>query len=299
MTNMIPVIAIKELLLLEWDRTFACTDVLEMAETPVYGIGNAYVPDHALTCTIPWQVRQNYPHSQVKVQVHVLWLESNDAFGYGGLVVDKTDYNLYWIKRITHGRHSYLYCAFEEATLRQIAEKALEHNVYLNNVIDLAMHHRERLLDYQVYSNLSDRFYYMEIPFEDKVVMCGAGLHSNALLDVGWLGKVVNKDFFISYAECSPEAYEQLKAQTPSLYDRGQQMEKNRPLFSYMKVVFEKRRNYPQLAKLLLDFQKDPISTRMVSFFGASAYGTKMQQYYGPAYRWMEEFVIQCRIVLR
>ena len=138
----------------------------------------------------------------------------------------------------------------------------------------------------------------MEIPFEDRVVMCGAGLHSNALLDVGWVGKAVNKDFFVSYAECTLEVYEQLKVQTPCLYSRGQQMEKNRPLFSYMKVVFDKRKKYPQLVKLLLNFQKDPLSTRTVSFFGASAYGTKMQQYHGPALRWMEEFVIQCRRML-
>ncbi len=298
MSNMIPVVAIKELLLLDWDRYFACTDVLEMSEAPVYGIGNAYVPDHALTCDIPRQARQTYPHSQVKVRVHILWLESNDAFGYSGLVIDKTDHNLYWMKRITRGVHHYLYCAFGEATRGQIAEKALEHNLYLSNVINLAMNHREQLLDYQVYSNLSDRFYYMEIPFEDRVVMCGVGLHSNALLDVGWLGKAANKDFFVSYAECTLEVYERLKVQTPSLYSRGQQMEKNRPLFSYMKVVFEKRRKYPQLVKLLLDFQTDPLSTRTVSFFGASAYGTKMQQYRGPAFRWMEEFVIQCRRTL-
>ena len=299
MSNVIPVVAIKELLSLDWDRSFACTDVLEMSETPVYGIGNAYVPDHALTCSIPWQVKKAYPHSQVKVQVHILWLESNDPFGYSGLVVDKTDCNLYWMKRITQGVHHNLFCAFGEATLEQIVEKAVEYNPFLNNVINLARNHPEALLEYQVYSNMSDRFYYMEIPFEDKVVMCGAGLHSNALLAVGWLGKAVNKDFFVSYAECTPEAYEQLKTQTPSLYARGQQMEKNRPLFSHMAVIFEKRKKYPQLVKLLLDFQQEPLSTRTVSFFGASAYGTKMQQYHGPAFRWMEEFVIQCRKALR
>lgn len=298
MSKMIPVVAIKELLFLNPGYEFFCTDELEMSETPVYGIGNAYVPDHALTCGIPWQARKTYPHSQVKVQVHILWLETNDPFGYSGLVIDKTDHNLYWIKRVSRGIHHYRYCAFEEASFGQIEKKAVEHNLYLNNVINLAVNHREQLLDYQVYSNLSDRFYYMEIPFEDRVVMCGAGLHSNALLEVGWVGKLANKDFFVSYAECTPQAYEQLKAQTPSLYSRGQQMEKNRPLFSYMKVVFEKRNKYPQLVKLLLDFKQEPLSTRTVSFFGASAYGTNMQQYYGQAFRWMEEFVIQCRKTL-
>lgn len=288
-----PVIAIQELMPFAESCLLPCEDVLETAEKPVYGIGNAYVPDHAITCIIPLNLRKTCPYKEAKVNVHVLWLESNSISGYSGLVLDKADRKLYWITVTVRVSHNTRRCAFREATLQQIAEKAVEHNPFLNHVIDFAMHDRERLLDYQVYSNLSDRFYYVELPFEDKVVMFGAGLHNNDLLNVGLVGKALYKDFFVSYAECTLEVYEQLKAQSPSIYERAQQMEKNRPLFSYSKVFFEKRRTYAQLSKLLLDFQKEPMSTRPVAFLGASAYGTKMQPYYGPAYRWMEEFVAQ------
>lgn len=153
----------------------------------------------------------------------------------------------------------------------------------------------EALLDYQLYSIFSERFYYIEIPFEDRVVMCGVGLHTNKLWAVGWLGKLINKNFFVSLAECSFEAYETLKRQSPCLFDRGQQMEKNRHLFSYFHVMFDKQCKHKQFVELLTQRQKEPLSTRPAFVFYASPFGTAMTEYNDPAYRWMEDFLIQIR----
>lgn len=299
MSNSVPTVGIWELLSLGWDGYFICKDALQTSEKPVFCIGNTYVPDHILTCEIPRQCGRTYPHKRVEVRVHVLWLETNGVYGYSGLVADKTDCNLYWMKLEIQGTHGMHMCAFQRATLEQIGEKASEHNVFLKNVIGLARDRGEALLDYQVYSGLSDRFYYVEIPYGDRVVTFGAGLHDQSLLSVGLIGKAMNRDFFVSYAECTPEVYEWLKVRTPSLYERAQQMEKNRPHFSYMNVFFEKRRKYSQLADILLGFREEPMSPREVAFLGASAYGTKMIQYYGPAFCWMESFVAQYRRLFR
>lgn len=271
-----------------------CNDELVMAEDTVYGIGNSYVPDHTYTCTIPLTLRKTCPYNDAKVDAHILWLESNGPFGYSGYLIDKADLNLYWFHvDVYRPSHNSRRVAFQAASLEQIMEKALEHNPFLNNVINLARNDRIKLLDYQIYSGLSDRFYYAEVPFPDKVVMFGTGLNSNTLLNVGLMGKAMNKDFFVSYAECSPEVYEQLKARTPSLYERAQQMEKNKPLFSFMHVFIDKRRNHSRLVELLLGFRQDPTSTRTMVFLGASAYGTKMIRYQGPAFHWVEDFILE------
>ena len=290
-----PFVAIEKLLSLNWDKSFVACDTLEKAEKTVYGIGNTYIPDHTLICDIPPKLIKGFGHEKVKVQIHIIWLITNTAYSYSGLVVDKSDYKLYFADVYTGDDYTSGSCRFQKASADEILENANKYNLYLNNVVDISLSKKEKLLDYQIYSNFSDRFYYMEVPCENKVVMCGVGLHTNKLLAVGWLGKLINKDFFVCYAECTFDIYEQLKKQNPSLYDRGQLMEKNKHLFSYFNVIFDKRRKYSEMAKIVLAFQKEPFSTRSVSCFYASPNGTIMQEYNGPAYRWMEEFLVKCR----
>lgn len=296
MADKTPVVRAAELVALNTGRYFHCWDKVEPAEKTVYGIGNAYVPDHVLTCNIPRNCRNGYPHGQVKVRVHVIWLQENDLFDYFALVADKADCNLYWLKVETYNvTHGYRRCCFRVATLQEIMEKAVEHNAYLNNVIAIARKDRERLLDYQVYSNLSGRFCYMEIPYGNRVVMCGAGLHRLTTLEVGLVGKASIKDFFVSYAECTGAVYEKLKAEMPSLYDRASNMEKNRPMFFNMNVFCEKRSRYPELSELLAEFRGEPAGRRTVDCFTAGPYGTSMQHYSGDSLWWMEEFIERYR----
>ena len=295
MNNEVPLVSIEKLLSLNWDKPFGASDIIEKTEKAVCGIGNTYIPDHTLICDIPKKFSDEFGNKKVKVQIHIIWLKTNAAYSYSGLIVDKSDYKLYFADIYTGDADTSGSCSFQTASTDEILQNANKYNLYLNNVVDISLSQKEKLLDYQIYSNLSDRFYYMEVFYENKVVMCGVGLHTNKLLAVGWLGKLINKDFFVSYAECTLDVYEQLKKQNPSLYDRGQSMDKNQHFFSCFNVIFDKRKKYSDMANFVLSFQKEPLSTRNVSCFYASPNGTVMKEYNGPAYRWMEDFLEKCK----
>ena len=295
MSNDISVITIAELLSLNWPGTIECTDHIDQAPKEVYSIGGIYIPDHYLTCYIPKKMHSLCNYKKVIVEIHIIWLYTDSTFHYSGLVADKKDGNLYFASIYPDDADSKGFCSFEKVTADDILVYASNHNAYLRNVAELSIHQPEKLLEYQIYAPFSDRFYYMEMDHGDKVVMCSVGLHSNKLLAVGWLGKLINKDCYIAYAECTPEVYDQIQAQYPSLYDRGQLIEKNKSLFSHFQVSFEKRKHYSDLVDILLQFQKEPFGAGNVACFHASPRGTTMVEYNGPAYSWMEAFIRKYR----
>lgn len=299
MGNGIPVFTIEKLLSLNWKGRIGCSDRIDKVEKVAYGIGNICIPDHTLTCYLPREIRRQYGSDRVQVPIHIVWLKSDSSRGYSGLVADKSDCKLYFADIDVGDEDSGASCVFEAASTEGITELANQYNVYLKNVAELALTDKEQLLHYQIYSCFSKYFYYVEIPFEDRVMMCGAGLNDNRFWMVGWLGKLINKDLFISYAECTLEAYEQLKREHPSLFDRGRLMEKNKHLFSFCRTVSEKKKKYPALVEILVSRKKEPLSTRNVACFAALPKGTVMQEYNGPALPWMEDLLIACSHVLR
>ena len=294
------VYTIEALLALNYEKNFSCEDVAvkRPENEKVYGIGNAYLMDHVLTCRIPKELRHRTGCDKVELNIHIVLPRTSTAYRYSGIVVDKADCKLYFADVYTGDSDSDGECSFAPATEADLQAWTEKTNCYLKNVIELSKTNPRALLDYQLYSIFSERFYYIEIPFEDRVVMCGVGLHTNKFWAVGWLGKLINKNFFVSLAECSFEAYETLKRQSPCLFDRGQQMEKNRHLFSYFHVMVDKQRKHKQFVELLTQRQKEPLSTRPASVFYASPFGTAMTEYNGPAYRWMEDFLIQIRRIM-
>ncbi len=62
--------------------------------------------------------------------------------------------------------------------------------------------------------------------------------------------------------------------------------------------MFDKQRKHKDFVELLTRREKEPLSTRPVSIFYASPFGTVMTEYNGPAYRRMEDFLIQIRRIL-
>lgn len=296
MSKNIPVITIEELLSIGWENE--ADNSIDVPEKTVYGLGNAYIPDHTLLCNIPKKIRRTYGYDQVKVKMHILWLASDTAYQFSGLVVDKIDCQIYFVL-VRPDSDTWGFCSFEKATVEDIVEMAEKHNLYLTNVAALALQNREALLDYQIYSPFTDRFYYMEMAMGDKMVLCAAGLNSNKLLAVGWLGKLINKDLFVSYAECTRETYEALKKENSSLLDRARMIDKNKERYSFFRVILEKRKKYPELVNILLEPKKEPLGTGKIKCFWASSKGTAMKDYIGPAYHWMEEFLAQCSQTLR
>lgn len=296
MAKEIPVTTIAYLLSLNGGSYFDCDD--HIAEKDMYGIGNACIPDHELLCDIPKALQSKCGHKKLKVRFRVLWLGTNGARRYKGLVVDKEDLQIYFADIDIGDSDSSGFCVFIEAKESDILRLARRHNPVLQELVEIANTDRKRLLDFQVYSIFSDRFCYMEVPMGDRVVLCGAGLHSNKLLAVGWLGKLINKDLFVSYAECSPEVYAQIKQETPSLYQRGQTMEKYTKQFSYHHTFFEKRKKYARLAELMLLCEPDPPGRWQAEAFFASPNGTEIELHSGAVLHWMEEFIMECRRVL-
>ena len=295
-----PLYPIAALLELNGGKNYTCIDdtVKKPENEKVYGIGNAYLMDHILTCNIPQELRSRTGYEKVRVEVHIVLARSVTQYHYSGIVADKADCKLYFADVYTGDSDSDGECCFAPATEADLQNWAEKQNPYLRNVIALSKTAPKALLDYQLYSIFSERYYYMELPFEDRVVLCGVGLHTNKFWAVGWLGKLINKNFFVSYAECSYEAYASYKAQCPCLFDRGQLMERYRHLFSYFHVMFDKQRKHKDFTELLTQRKKEPLSTRPISIFYAAPFGTVMSEYNGPAYRWMEDFIIGIRRIL-
>lgn len=62
--------------------------------------------------------------------------------------------------------------------------------------------------------------------------------------------------------------------------------------------MFDKQPKHKDFVELLTRREKEPLSTRPVSIFYASPFGTVMTEYNVPAYRRMEDFLIRiCRIL--
>ena len=285
--------SIELLLSLNWDKPFDCIDIKEKCTDKALAIANAPLPEHELICHIPREYKSQLRLDSVRVKIHIIWLETNTSSRFLGLVMDKADLKLYFVSFCMNGEDSDT-CEFLPADEELVLKLADIHNPYLRRVWDMYGSDPASLLDFQLYTPFTDRFFYIELPFEDRVSMCAAGLNDNRFWAVGWLGKLINKDFYVSYAECTHEAYEHLKRQYPTLYERAFYMKRNRNYFLYFNEISDKRKNHTHLADILLKLQKDPKSTREGSVFRSSVWGTKMWEYNGPALRFTEDFLIAC-----
>lgn len=283
-------VTIETLLSIKPDGIFSCSNSISREKKNVVSIADSLIPDHIITCDIPQNLRRPGMEKQVQVQIHILWLNSDSASRYTAFVADKQDCKIYFADVQPDTGDSDGLCRFVPLNDTELANHAKSHNVYLENLIHLSKTDKQKLLEYQIYSPFTDRYWYVEIPCSDRVIMYGVGINDNRFLYVGWLGKLINKDFYVAYAECTPMAYQKIKAECPSLYDRAQQMERFRPLLTYYQVIHEKRKKHAALAKIVTTATEQPLSRHQVIAFCASPKGRIMKEYRGQGYSWMIEF---------
>lgn len=288
-----PFMPIEKLLTLKSVSPIKCYDEKEESDKPVYGIGNTYIPDHKLICIIPRKLRSEFGYGDVTIKIHIIWLKADTASGFEGLVVDKFDNKVYYAK-ITVDEYSSGHCKFLAFSDESISVLAKAYNPFINTILKLSSTDPKKLLDFQIYSPFRDRFIYIELALDDRIALCGIGLHSNALLQVGWLGKLINKDLWISYAECGFKEYEQIKSQN-NIYERARLMEKHKSLFINYNTLFENRRRYDDLLDVIEKSITEPLSQRNAAVFIASQNATTIKPYAGPASPWMEMAITQCQ----
>ena len=287
-------VSMKELLSYFPEGDIPCSDSINHdAEVP-RGIANGFVPHHTVICNLNEALRKRTNCWQMRVEIHILWLKEDSSIKYAGLVMDMADNELYFAE-IYPGGEEDGYSNFCPATVEQIREHARQYNDYLHDIADLYLKDKRQLSAHQLYVPFTQLYYYVEMPCDDRVVLCGVGLNDNRFWAVGWLGKLINKDLYIAYAECSPAVYEQLKRQNPSLFRRAQLLEHNRHLFSCYHVIHEKGKKRPAVRQIISSRTAEPKNPRRVLAFGAGTKGISIRGYDGNIYAWMEQLVNQCR----
>lgn len=287
---------IQELMAVDLYNQLECADIQVPADMSASdGLGHTWLVEHEIVIDIPKQLRQQLGAEKIAVDVHIIWLNKNGRTVYSGLVADKADCQLYYMTVDLGVSDSSDCCTFKTITLQTVSELAEQYNPYLQEVVELAKTQPQKLLEYQIFSAFTHRFDYMEMAIGDKVILCGVGVHSNAFLAVGWLGKLINKDFLVAYAECTPQAYQEYKQQEPCLLNRARLLETNQWRFSRYQRVFEKRKKYRELADLFLRENEGPDSSLQVSMFSAPPGGIQMKEYNGPASDRVEAFLKLCQ----
>lgn len=285
-------VTIATLLSVKPDGIFTASDWIVKGENKADALGDAFIPDHRLVCTIPDKLLRPGLENTMQVQIHILWIYHDSASRYVGLVADKLDYKIYLVDVYPHS-DSDDNCGFTPISDQEILDIANKNNPYLQKLVELSG--KPQLLEYQVYSPFSDRFYYVETAHEGQIVMYGVGLNDTRFWYVGWLGKLITKDLYVAYAECSPEAYRQFRQEVPSPYDRARKLAKYQHLFHCYHVIYGKRKKYPELMKLITTRVEEPVGENRISYFMAHPKGTKMEQFSVPAPYWMTAFVEACR----
>lgn len=293
MKNPIADTSVAYLLSLETGGAFNCSNSHSPAPLPFAGIAGTAMPDHDLCVTIPRKLVATVGCKELIVHTHLLWVYEDTPAQFRGLVVDKADLTVYHATVKPAQDDGCGFCLFQTVTIQEIRDLAKKINPFLTTIADLAERRSQELLDFQLYSPFSDHFCYMEVRFEDRMILCGVGLNKNNLMAVGWLGKLILKDLYISYAECSFSAYAQLKAKLPSLYERCRKAEENKAFFSLYQTTQEKRKHLPKLLELLTTKPAEPFSLRQAEFFCASPSAKVVETYSGPAHRWMEDFLLE------
>lgn len=288
-------VTIETLLSIKTDGRFDCKDSVEREPKATDAIGGVYVPDHRVICEIPENLLRPGLEREVRVQIHIIWLKTDTAYKYAGLVADKLDCKIYYAEVTPDDADSIGSCRFTPADEQGIQNIAKKHNPYLQDIINLSHEDKRQLLDYQVYSHFSERFCYVEMPKKDRVVLYGVGLHDNRFWSVGWLGKLIIKDLVVIYAESSLEAYEQFKREVPSLYDRCRKLERYQHILNCFHVICEKRKKHPEFAQILTTCTEQPMGEQQISCIFAQSKGTYMKEYNGPAPHWIESFAAECQ----
>ena len=283
-------VAIKTLLSIKPDGIFTCNNTILKEDKTVPAIANARIPDQLLVCTIPKELRRPGLEKAAQVKIHLLWLNSDSAYRFTALAADTQDCEIYFVDVSPGDCDSDGNCRFIPMTEADISKIANDKNLYLKNLITLYKTDKRKLLDYQIYSPFTQKFFYIEIPCADRVIMYGVGLNDTRFWYVGWLGKLITKDLYVMYGECTHEAYRRMAAECPSLYDRCQHMERNRHLFTHFNIILEKRKKHPALTEIAVKGGKEPLSRYQTSAFAMTPKGTAAQEYHGPAYQWMETF---------
>jgi hypothetical protein len=280
-------VTIKTLLSIKENGIFSCRDIILKEDKTLPAIGNARIPDHLLICTIPKELQRPGLEREVEVKIHLLWVESDSSYHFTALVADTQDCEIYFVDvRPNDDDDNCRFIPMSEADILQFANK---HNLYLKDVITLYKTDKRKLLDYQIYSPFTKRFCYIEIPCADRMIMYGVGLNDTRFWYVGWLGKLIIKDFYLIYGECTHEAYRRMVAECPSMHERCRQMERNRHLFTHFNVIHEKQKKHPKLVEIA-NGTKEPLSRFQASAFALAPKGISAQEYHGPAYHWMEAF---------
>lgn len=260
---------------------------------PVEGRGKIHYDFEVYGFTPSRAYLKTHPEPITRLQLHFICFYRYSLYFVSGIAIDKVDGKLYEINSFTGDADSSATFSFSEVSFNQVLKFAEQKNKPLYEALKLSGGDTKKLLDFTVYTAFSDKYYYIEMFRENDVVLCSIGLHSNKMRDAGWLGKLVNKDFEITYAECSYNAYQQLKDQYPMLYNRSKAFKNNKNLFHYYNEAIDNRNRNKDLTELIE--KNTNLGRYNVSFYSTTSPGFKIHEENCIGPRWMEEFCAKCK----